>query len=89
MDTDFQTRLLNRLEQSIDRLNERLDGFEKTITQTVHPVEARVQAMEIEIGQLKLIARAAVVVASVSFAGVSSMVMPSLFHQPVELEVRK
>jgi hypothetical protein len=85
MDNDFQIRLLNRLEQSIDRLNERLDGFEKTITQAVHPVEARVQTLEVEIGQLKLIARAAVVVASISFAGVSSLVMPNLFHQPVEV----
>jgi hypothetical protein len=85
MDTDFQIRLLNRLEQSIDRLNERLDGFEKTITQAVNPVESRVQAMEVEVAQLKLIARAAVLVASISVAGVSSLVLPNLFHQSAEV----
>jgi hypothetical protein len=85
MDNDFQIRLLNRLEQSIDRLNERLDGFEKTITQAVIPVEGRVQAMEVDVAQLKLIARAAVLVASISFAGVSALVIPNLFHQPVEV----
>jgi hypothetical protein len=85
MDTEFQIRLLNRLEQSIDRLNERLDGFEKTITQAVTPVEARVQSMEVEVAQLKLIARAAVLVASISVAGVSSIVLPELFHQTSEV----
>jgi hypothetical protein len=85
MDTEFQIRLLNRLEQSIDRLNERLDGFEKTITQAINPVESRVQAMEVEVAQLKLIARAAVLVASISVAGVSSIVLPELFHQSAEV----
>jgi hypothetical protein len=85
MDTEFQIRLLNRLEQSIDRLNERLDGFEKTITQAVTPVEVRVQTMEVDVAQLKLIARAAVLVASISFAGVSSLVVPNLFHRSAEV----
>lgn len=85
MDNDFQIRLLNRLEQSIDRLNERLDGFEKAITQSVVPVESRVQTMEVEIAQLKMIARAAVLVASISISGVLALVIPNMFHQSAEV----
>jgi hypothetical protein len=85
MDTEFQIRLLNRLEQSIDRLNERLDGFDKTIAEAVTPLGARVQTLEVEVAQLKLIARAAVLVASIAVAGVSSLVLPNLFHQSAEV----
>ncbi len=87
MDSDFQIRLLNRLEQSIDRLNERLDGFEKTIAQSLNPVEGRVQAIEVELGKLKLIAGAGMLVASASITGVISLVLPNLIHQ--SSEVRK
>lgn len=87
MDTDFQIRLLNRLEQSIDRLNERLDGFEKTIAQSVTPVELRVHAIEVELGKLKLIAGAGMLVASASITGVISLVLPNLINQ--SSEVRK
>jgi hypothetical protein len=85
MDTEFQIRLLNRLEQSIDRLNERLDGFDKTITEAVTPLGARVQTLEVEVAQLKLIARAAVLVASIAITGVISIALPNLFYHPAQV----
>lgn len=85
MDTEYQTRLFNRLEQSIDRLNERLEDLGKTIALTVDPVERRVQAMEIEIGRLKLIAGAGMLVASAAVSGVISLALPNLLGQSAEV----
>jgi hypothetical protein len=70
MEPQIIDRLFTRLEQSVDRLTERIELLDKAIIAATHPLESRISGLETETAKFKMIVSAlAIVSGTITTAG--------------------